>query len=544
MGVSYGCTNLLLTSGSTTDGSNMITYAADSSVLFGHISHLAAADHEPGTMRKIYDGDTGKYLGEIPEVAHTYRVMGNMNEFQVAIAETTYEGLPLLCKHPSDSIMDYTSLMMIGLQRSKTAREVIMVMVDLATKYGYVSEGESFSVSDKNEVWLFELIGRGESETGVVWVARKVPDGYVTAHANQARIMKFPKDKPEETMYAQDIVQFARDMNLYTGSDADFIFRDAFAPLSVLFARACEGRVWSFFMKLDPEQMIGYLDYIKGDDLKGYMPLFLKPKTKVSLKETITYMRDHFEGTYFDINHDIGAQAFNMSYRFHPLIWKVGDNSYLNERPIGTQQTGWTIVTQSRSWLPDPIGGLVWFGMDDTGSAVHFPLYAGTQNCPYHWCLGQGIGDIMTFNLDSMFWISNMVANFGYSRYNLIQPDIVKKFNELEDNFIYETSVIDVKAFRIWEYKPSAAIQYVSSYSEEKAIWLFEEWKRFFGELFTKFMDGNEKYPAKDPKDPLPIVKWPGYGEWFYGLIVKEAGDKYRIPTAPTILFESHKVQI
>ncbi|MCK5077450.1 MAG: C69 family dipeptidase, partial [Calditrichia bacterium] len=423
------CTNFLISKGASKDGSTMITYAADSHVLYGELYYTEAADYLPGEMLDVYEWDTGDFLGQIKQVAHTYSVVGNINEHQVAIGETTYGGRDGL--HDKNAIVDYGSLMYITLQRAKTAREAIKIMGKLVAEYGYYSSGESFSISDANEVWFMDLIGKGEENKGAVWVARKIPDGYISAHANQARIRTFPLEngktsisfknidkifnKKVTTVYAEDVITFAREKGWFNGKDKDFSFVDAYAPLSYGALRFCESRVYAMFNRAAPSMNLT-MDYVKGVENAEPMPLWIEPDKKVSVHDVMEYMRDHFEGTDFDMTKDIGAGPYNLPYRWRGLTWEVDSVRYCNERATSTQQTGFSFVTQSRSWLPDPVGGIIWFGVDDTYSTVYMPMYCGIRKAPHN--LAVGTGDFNNFTWESAFWVFNWVSNYSYLRYS------------------------------------------------------------------------------------------------------------------------------
>ncbi|HOI49862.1 MAG TPA: C69 family dipeptidase, partial [Prolixibacteraceae bacterium] len=362
--VSNGCTNFLITRGATKDGSTMITYSADSHTLYGELYYRPAADWPAGTMLDIYEWDTGKFMGRIEQVPHTYSVVGNMNEHQLAIGETTFGGREELAKQPG-AIMDYGSLIYVTLQRAKTAREAIGVMTSLVEKYGYASSGESFSIADPNEVWIMEMIGKGEGEKGAVWVALRVPEGYISGHANQARITTFPLNDAQNCIFSKDVISFAREKNWFNGKNKDFSFSDVYAPVDFSGARFCDARVWAGFNKV-ADGMDAYTEYAKGNIVHGgennfptnRMPLWVKPNRQLSVKEVIAMMRDHYEDTPLDMNNDLGAGPYQLPYRWRGMTWKVDSATYLHERAISTQQTGFSFVTQSRSWLPDPVGGI------------------------------------------------------------------------------------------------------------------------------------------------------------------------------------------
>ncbi len=530
------CTNFLVTKGASTDGSTIISYAADSHVLFGELYFRPAADYPEGTMVDIYDWDTGKYLGKIKQVPHTYSVIGNMNEFQVSIGETTYGGREELHDGPS-GIIDYGSMMWLALQRAKSAREAIKVIAGLFDEYGYSSSGESFSIADKNEVWIMELIGKGKGEKGALWVARMIPDGYITAHANQARITTFPfskennwLDKEQTTFHSPDVISFAREKEWFDGKDKDFSFSDTYAAVGFGGARFCEIRVWSFFKSVN-KKMDKYFDYAKGHikhGKHGYasnrMPLWIKPDDKISAHDVMNYMRDHLEGTELDMRKDVGAGPFENPYRWRPLTWDVDSVKYCNERATATQQTGFSFVSQMRSWLPDPIGGIHWFSVDDAASTVYFPMYCGATDIPQAYKHGNGA--MMEFSNKSAFWIFNQVSNFAYLRYNVIHPEIYEYQQSLEKKYISYVSATDKAAAEIYKADKKMGIEYITDFSCNTGDKLAKDWRIFYEYLFTKYMDGNVKEP--DGNKQNPICKQPGYGDDFYKKIVKETGDKLK----------------
>lgn len=539
--IGQGCTNFLISKGATADGSVMITYAADSHVLFGELYFRPAKDYPEGAMLDIYEWDTGKYLGKIKQVRHTYSVVGNMNEHQVAIGETTYGGRHEL--RDKTGIIDYGSLMYITLQRAKSAREAIKVIAELLDEYGYYSSGESFSISDANEAWIMEMIGKGEGNTGAVWVARRVPEGYICGHANQARITTFPLadgktsitskelDKifsPEvSTVYAADVIDVARKNKFFKGKNKDFSFADAYAPLDFGAARFCEARVWSGFNKV-ASGMDKYLPYAMGENFDVRMPLWVKPDKKLTVDDVMEMMRDHYENTPMDMTIDVGAGPFGCGVRWRPLTWEVDGKEYFNERAISTQQTGFSFVAQSRSWLKDPIGGILWFGVDDTYSTVYTPMYCGITEVP--WPFAEGNGSMMEFSDESAFWIFNQVSNFAYTRYNVIIQDIRKLQKELEHSFISEVPGIDEAASLLYDKDPDLAHRFLTNYSVSQGNRTFAAWKKLYTFLFTKYMDGNIKEAVEVPQGYIyhnPKLSQPGYGEEWYKRIVRETGDKF-----------------
>lgn len=542
------CTNFLLTKSTTKDGSTMVTYSADSHVLYGELYHWPAGTWPAGTMLDVYDWDSGKFLGKIPQAAQTYNVVGNMNEHQLAIAETTFGGRAEL-HHQEGAIIDYGSLIYITLQRAKTAREAIAVMTDLVAKYGYASEGESFSISDPNEVWILEMIGKGEGEKGAVWVARMVPDGYVCAHANQARITTFPLEgrtsissdnmkrlyNPDiTTIYSKDVISFAKQKGFYPqdGKNADFSFSDSYAPVDFSGARACEIRVWAFFNAINSD-MAQYWEYAKGTgikrDEKGYatnrMPLWVKPNRKVDVLEVMDFMRDHLEGTELDMSKDPGAGPYECPYRWRPMTFKVDDKEYVHERATATQQTGFTFVSQSRSWLPNEIGGILWFGVDDAASTVYFPMYTCSAKVPQAYAVGNG--SMMEFTNKAAFWVFNQVTNFAYTRYNVIHPDIRKKQKALETQYQSFVQMVDAGAAGMLSQNRQTTVDFLTEFSCNTGNQLVDTWRDFYGYLFARYMDGNIKTAVPGEKNPK--VEQPALPEWYLRTIIEKTGDKLRV---------------
>ena len=531
------CTNFIITRGASTDSSVMVTYAADSHQLYGALYYRPARNYRPGEMLKIYEWDTGRYLGEIPQVAHTYQTVGNMNEHQLIIGETTYGGRPEL--EDSTGIMDYGSLIYITLQRAKTAREAIDVIVDLANTYGYASSGESFSIADPDEAWIFEMIGKGckmvngkNVNKGIVWVARRIPDGYVCAHANQARITQFPKDDPENCLYAPDVISFAREAGLYNGTDADFSFSDTYAPLDFSGMRGCEARVWSMFRRITPG-MDRYLDYALGKNPENRMPLWVKPAKRISPKEVMDFMRDHYEDTPMDMRYDIGAGGHHLPYRWRPMGFEVDGVKYLNERATATQQTGFWFMAQARNYLPDPIGGVYWFGVDDAGTSCLTPIYCSVTEIPE--CFREGNGHMTEYSPTSAFWLFNRVTNFAYLRYDMMSADILKVVNERENGQLKKVQQIDAKALSLYKTNPGAAIRLLTDYSVKTAQEMFDKWVELDRYLLVKYMDGNVKkerngkfldngYGRNIPASP----DFPGYNDEWKKAVAGSTGDRLK----------------
>jgi dipeptidase len=536
------CTNFLISKGATTDGSVMITYSADSHTLYGELYFWPSKKWPSGTMVDIYEWDTGKYRGRIPQKSFTYSVVGNMNQHQLSIGETTFEGRTELID--TTAIIDYGSLIYLTLQRASNAREAIAAFSQLLTDYGYASSGESFSIADKNEVWILELIGKGPGKKGAVWVARRIPDGYISGHANQARITTFPLsdgkksitskeidkifDPEVETVYAYDVIDIARTYGWFDGKDSEFSFSDAYAPVDFSGARFCDARVWSGFNMVNAS-MDQYLDYAMGENLKNRLPLWIKPDRKLGLDDVKGIMRNYYQGTPMDMTKDIGAGPYGSTVRWRPMEWKVDGVTYINERAISTQQTGFSFVAQSRSWLPDPVGGILWFGVDDTYYTVYTPMYCGINQVPETFAVGNG--DIMTFSDNSAFWVFNQVTNFAYTRTRLLIGDLQKKQKDLEDDYFKQTLKTDKEAEVIFRKSPSKAVKYLTEFSVNAGNNTVFQWKELYKFLFTKYVDGNvkEKQPLPDGyKYIAPKVSQPGYGDEWNRIIVNNTGNKFR----------------
>jgi dipeptidase len=506
------CTNFIITRGASADGSTMITYAADSHELYGELYYTPARRHPPGTMLDIYEWDTGKYLGQITQVAETYSVVGLMNEHQVSVGETTWGGREEL-RDPK-AIVDYGSLMFLALQRAKTAREAIKVMTDLVAEFGYYSEGETFSIGDPNEVWIMDMIGKGPDDKGAVWVARRIPDGYISGHANAARIRQFPLNDRQNTLYAQDVIAFARKKGYFSGKDSEFSFVDAYDPGSFGHRRFCDARVWCMFNRAAPSQKLP-TDWMKGNEEAEPIPLWIKPDKKLTVADLMGFMRDHFEGTEFDMSKDVGAGPYDLPYRWRPLTWKAGDEEYLNERAVSTQQTGFSFVAQARSWLPDPIGGVFWFGVDDTYSTVYFPVYCGITDVPKSYAVGTGSFDEFTW--DSAWWVFNWVANYAYSRYGDMIKDIQVVQGELEHKFLADQGEIDSAALALYKQSPRLAKDYLTEFTKTTGENVVARWKKLGEFLLYKYVDGNVK-------TELGVVTHPGYPQSWYDKVAAATG--------------------
>ncbi len=506
------CTNFLITRGASVDSSTMITYSADSHTLYGELLYLPAGKHIEGSLIDVYDWDSGKYLGQIRQVAETYAVVGNMNEHQLAIGETTFGGRDLA--DPKGRV-DYGSLMYLALQRARTAREAIKVMTSLASEYGYCSSGESFSISDPREAWIMEMIGKGEANTGAVWVAMRIPDGYISGHANQARIRQFPLNDPQNCLYAKEVISFAREKGYFTGSDKEFSFADAYAPLDFGAQRFCEARVWSGFRRAAPSLNLS-ADYAKGVPGSQPMPLWIKPDKKLSARDVMELMRDHYEGTELDMTKDIGAGPYCLPYRWRPLEWQVDSVKYFNERAISTQQTGFSFVAQSRAALPDPIGGILWFGLDDTYSTVYVPMYCGIDRVPLSF--GVGAGSFDSFSWDSAFWVFNFVSNYAYSRYSDMIKDIQIVQRDLEGKFMAQVPQTDRAALALYKSSPQQARDYLTEFSVRSGDETVARWKKLGEFLIYKYLDGNLR-------NELGEVQHPPYPAAWYRTIANQTGD-------------------
>ncbi len=547
IGGAYACTNLLVTKGASKDGSTFISYSADSHALYGELYFWAAAKYKVGTMRNIKEWDTGKPLGQIKEATETYNVIGNMNEHSVMIGESTYGGRSELVD--TTGIMDYGSLIYVALMRSKNAREAIKVMTELVAEYGYYSSGESFSIGDPNEVWVLELIGKGVGNKGAVWVAVRIPDGYISAHANQARIQTFPLENgktsisaknidkifnPEvEIVYANDVISFAREKKYFDGKDEEFSFSDTYAPVDFSGARGCDARVWSFFRKFDPG-MDKYTDYVTGKNLKNRMPLYIKPDRQLDMQDVANAMRDHYEGTVLDMTQDIGMGPHKSPYRWRPMHWEYNGLNFLHERAIATQQTGWWYVAQGRSWLPNPIGGVLWFGVDDAATSCLTPIYCSSTSVPEAFKVGNG--DLLTYSETAAFWIFSRVTQQAYLRYDLVSAEIIKVQQDWEKAQMDKIKDIDQKALTLYNKKKTKdAVKVLTDYSVKTAGELVSKWKQLDNYLFVKYIDGNIKKEGQDGKflrNPYGNPAFPSqpqYPDYWYKAIVFDAGSKLMV---------------
>lgn len=555
------CTNFIITKGASSDGSCMVSYAADSHSLYGELYFIAAADHAAGSFRDIIEWDTGERLGQIPEISHTYAVVGNMNEHQLTIGETTYGGREELYETPG--LIDYGSLIYITLQRAKNAREAIKVLCQLLDSYGYRSEGESFSIVDPNEAWIFELIGKGAEmkdakgktvkgwSNGAVWVARRIPDGYICGHANQARITTFPLrdgktsitskeiDKiflPEvETVYSYDVISFAKLKGYYPNDapDAGFSFRDAYNPINFEGARFCDARVWMAFYRCNPELMGQYEDYARGDNLEHNFPLWIKPSQKLNVQDVMKLMRDHYEGSSMDMTKDLGAGPYGCPYRWRPMTWSYDGKEFIHERATATQQTGFSFVAQMRSNLPDHFGGILWFGVDDAGSTCYMPMFCGITRTPYE--LQEGNGSLVDYSPTAAYWKFTKVSQLVYSRYSDMIQHVNKLQDELEGGFVKDVNAMESKMVDLCKRDPAAAQRELTNFSANCTKKVCSEWDHLFEYLLVKYNDGNVKKEqngqflktnAEKPQCESP--EHPAYPQKWYKMIVDDCGSNIK----------------
>ncbi len=526
----HSCTNLIVGKKASKDGSVIISYSQDDYGSFEPLRVIPAADHPAGTMHPLYHYESNNYLGEIPEVAHTYGVVGLMNEFQVSIHETTYGGRAELTDTIS-GLIDYGSLMVLGLQRSKTAREAIQVMTELTEKYGYESEGESFTVADPNEAWILEMIGKGPGRKGTVWVAVRIPDDCISGHANQSRIHQFPLKDKKNCLYAKDVISFAREKGYFNGKDVDFSFADAYAPADFGALRYCEARIWSYFNKWAAEDMSPYLPYAMGDTKGQVLPLYVRPKAPLSVQDVKDMMRDHYEGTPLALTEDLGMGAWEMPYRPTPLSFEVDGTKYFNERPISTQQSACVYVSQMRSWLPNHIGGVTWFANDEANMTVFTPCYCNMTQAPE--CYDKHTADAFHFSTRSAYWVENWVSNMVYLRYNLLFPELQKVRDRLEKDYNSLQAEVESKAANM---SKEEAVKYLSAYSHRTASAMMDEWNQLaqliivkYNDMAIKRMDESGQYEKTPGGNPRPVLR-PGYPERFKREIIKQTGDRYKLP--------------
>ena len=521
----FACSNLIVGKKASVDGSVMVSYNADDYGMFGYLCHYPAGTHPKGTMRQIYDWDSGVYHGEIEEAPVTYNVIGNINEFQLSIGETTYGGREEMVD--STGILDYGSLIYVTLQRAKTAREAISVMTSLVEKYGYNSEGETFSICDPNEAWIMEMQGTGAGSKGVVWVAMRIPDDAICAHANQSRIGKFNMKDKKNVLYSKNVISYARKMGWFNGKDSDFSWKNTYAFPDFSGRRFCDARVWSFFNHY-ADDFDRYLPWALGKDKDAEdMPLWIVPNRKLSVADVENGMRDHYEGTALALDTtSIGGGIYEMPYRPTPLTFTVDGKQYFNERPISTQQTAFTFVSQLRSWLPREIGGVLWFGNDDANMVAYTPVYCGNTVQPA--CYNTKGADAVTFSSDNAFWLCNMVSNMVYPRYSQLFPELKAVRDSLETSYFANQASIEKQAADLYQTDKAAALKLLNNYSNTKADEMLANWKRLATRIIVKYNDMAIK-KEKDGK-LLQSVTRPGYPISFGRKLVKETGDWYAVP--------------
>ena len=521
----FACSNLIVGKKASVDGSVMVSYNADDYGMFGHLCHYPAGTHPKGTMRQIYDWDSGVYHGEIEEAPVTYNVIGNINEFQLSIGETTYGGREEMVD--STGILDYGSLIYVTLQRAKTAREAISVMTSLVEKYGYNSEGETFSICDPNEAWIMEMQGTGAGSKGVVWVAMRIPDDAICAHANQSRIGKFNMKDKKNVLYSKNVISYARKMGWFNGKDSDFSWKNTYAFPDFSGRRFCDARVWSFFNHY-ADDFDRYLPWALGKDKDAEdMPLWIVPNRKLSVADVENGMRDHYEGTALALDTtSIGGGIYEMPYRPTPLTFTVDGKQYFNERPISTQQTAFTFVSQLRSWLPREIGGVLWFGNDDANMVAYTPVYCGNTVQPA--CYNTKGADAVTFSSDNAFWLCNMVSNMVYPRYSQLFPELKAVRDSLETSYFANQTSIEKQAADLYQTDKAAALKFLNNYSNTKADEMLASWKHLATRIIVKYNDMAVK-KEKDGK-LLQSVTRPGYPASFGRKLVKETGDWYAVP--------------
>lgn len=521
----FACSNLIVGKKASVDGSVMVSYNADDYGMFGHLCHYPAGTHPKGTMRQIYDWDSGVYHGEIEEAPVTYNVIGNINEFQLSIGETTYGGREEMVD--STGILDYGSLIYVTLQRAKTAREAISVMTSLVEKYGYNSEGETFSICDPNEAWIMEMQGTGSGSKGVVWVAMRIPDDAICAHANQSRIGKFNMKDKKNVLYSKNVISYARKMGWFNGKDSEFSWKNTYAFPDFSGRRFCDARVWSFFNHY-ADDFDRYLPWALGKDKDAEdMPLWIVPNRKLSVADVENGMRDHYEGTALALDTtSIGGGIYEMPYRPTPLTFTVDGKQYFNERSISTQQTAFTFVSQLRSWLPREIGGVLWFGNDDANMVAYTPVYCGNTVQPA--CYNTKGADAVTFSSDNAFWLCNMVSNMVYPRYSQLFPELKAVRDSLETSYFANQTSIEKQAADLYQTDKAAALKLLNNYSNTKADEMLASWKHLATRIIVKYNDMAVK-KEKDGK-LLQSVTRPGYPASFGRKLVKETGDWYAVP--------------
>lgn len=527
------CTNFIVGKKASTDGSVICTYNADDYGMFQNLCHYPATKHPKGTMRQVYDWDTGEYHGEIPEAEETYNVIGNINEYQVTIGETTYGGREEMVD--PTGILDYGSLIYIALQRSKTAREAIRVMTTLAETYGYNSEGETFTICDPNEAWIMEMMGQGKGSKGVVWVAMRIPDDAICAHANQSRIDKFSMKDKQNVLYSKDVIKFARSKGWFTGKDKDFSWKWTYAAPDFSGRRFCDARVWAFFNHFS-DDFSRYLPWALGKDADAEdMPLWIIPNRKLSVQDVEACMRDHYEGTPLATDTlDMGGGIWQMPYRPTPLSFKVDGKDYFNERPTSTQQTGFSYVSQMRSWLPREIGGVIWWGNDDGNMVAYTPIYCGNTVQPE--CYNTPGADAVTFSYKNAFWVCNWVSNMVYPRYEQMFPSLKEVRDSLEKSYFELQPSVEAKAAALYTSDKASALRYLNDYSNEKAQQMLDRWNKLaiylivkYNDMAVKPTDSNGTFLRTKTGLGARVIRQ-SFPKQYARRLIKETGDKFEVP--------------
>lgn len=524
--LTWAGTNIIVGKNASTDGSTFCTYTADSYYLYGDLSFYPSATYSKYTQTKIFGWDTHRYQGMIEQTGETYAVLGNINEHQVCITESTFGGRKELID--TTGVLDYGNLIYVTLQRAKTAKEALLVMTELVEEYGYCSSGETFSIADPNEIWIMEMIGKGPDIKGAVWVALKLPDDCISAHSNHSRITTFPLNDRANCLYSKDVISFAREKGYFDGKNKDFSFSDAYDPMSFNARRFCDARVWSIYKSVCKETEKN-IDYILGKNDER-LPLWVKPDQKVSLLQLKNLQRDHFENSPLSMANDPGAEPFKAEFRYEPRIWEFDGKKYFNETPTAGPKNAFSFVAQMRSWLPNKIGGVLWFGVDDANFTVYIPIYCGTTEVPA--CFRRGNGSLLRFSWDAAYWVFNWVSNMAYAKYQYLAPDIKNAQAEFEQKLEDNLQVVEEAAQSLYKKSPEYAMRFLTEYSQNQANLMMQQWKALGEHLMVKYTDGNIKRERKGkfidngwgvPSD----IQTPGYSEEYYKSIVDSTGTRF-----------------
>jgi dipeptidase len=524
--LTWAGTNIIVGKNASADGSTFCTYTADSYYLYGDLSFYPSATYSKYTQTKIFGWDTHRYQGMIEQTGETYAVLGNINEHQVCITESTFGGRKELID--TTGVLDYGNLIYVTLQRAKTAKEALLVMTELVEEYGYCSSGETFSIADPNEIWIMEMIGKGPDIKGAVWVALKLPDDCISAHSNHSRITTFPLNDRANCLYSKDVISFAREKGYFDGKNKDFSFSDAYDPMSFNARRFCDARVWSIYKSVCKETEKG-IDYILGKNDER-LPLWVKPDQKVSLLQLKNLQRDHFENSPLSMANDPGAEPFKAEFRYEPRIWEYEGQKYFNETPTAGPKNAFSFVAQMRSWLPSKIGGVLWFGVDDANFTVYIPIYCGTTEVPA--CFRRGNGSLLRFSWDAAYWVFNWVSNMAYAKYQYLAPDIKNAQAEFEQKLEDNLQVVEEAAQSLYKKSPEYAMRFLTEYSQNQANLMMQQWKALGEHLMVKYTDGNIKRERKGkfidngwgvPSD----IQTPGYSEEYYKSIVDSTGTRF-----------------